>query len=94
MQVKGWNIEFSGDYNAAVIGCTIKSNGYTVAVRRNGIFLMKRRDNFQELPTEVNNLPETFAKHLSGEKINDIFFKKELTRLRKLGNLIGIEINV
>lgn len=94
MQVKGWNIEFSGDYNAGVIGCTTKVDGFTIAVRRTGIFLMNRRDNYKELPTKVNNLPDTFAKYLSGEEINDNYFKKELTRLKKLGNLIGIEINV
>lgn len=89
MYIGDWNINF--DDSGYVIACTKKSREWTIAVRRNYVFLIKRLKTEVQLRSDNNNLASDFAKHLSGEHSATQKIEKQLTMLKKIGRLYGIE---
>lgn len=89
MYVGDWNIDF--DDSGYVIACTKRSGEWTIAVRRNYVFLRKRLKVELQFRSENNHLASDFAKHLSGELSYTQKIEKQLTMLEKIGRLYGIE---
>ena len=91
--IKGWQIDFDSNYGGYVIGVTKKFDGWTVAVRRTGFYVSKRHNKeYYTIPSDMHELPRLFAEAVSGQKFSENILKKELTKLTKLGKLLGIDI--
>lgn len=91
--INGWQIDFDSNYGGYIIGVTKRIDGWTVAFRRNGVYVSRRHQKeYYHFETKYNNLPQLFAETLSGQEESKNKLKKELTKLNKLGKLIGIDI--
>ncbi len=93
-EIKGWQIDFDSNYGGYVIGVTKKIDGWTVAIRRTGLYVSKRHSKeYYAILSSKHELPRLFAEAMSGQKFSENIIKKELTKLTKLGKLLGIDIN-
>jgi hypothetical protein len=92
MYINNWDISFDSNYAGKVIGVTKKLGNYRILIRNGAIHITEKRNDIFKIPSNINNLPQLFAEHLSNNKESRKKIERELTILKKIGILINIDV--
>jgi len=88
MNINDWSITM--EFGGYISGMTLDKPGWRIAMRRDATYVYVKGRMLKAILPHSGNFIQCFAECVSGDLKNEVFIKKDLTKLSKYCILVGI----